>query len=309
MEKKDSLKRKFNLDEEILCGYKVTKEMKKVWQVELELLEKFIQVCNKYKIQYFITAGSLLGVVRHGGFIPWDDDIDIGMLRKDYNKLLEVAPLEFKEPYFFQTPYSDKIYRGHAQLRNSNTSAILPSEIDKDFNQGIFIDIFPYDEYPKHKIQFKLQGLRVKFYTKLCCNYLDGGYKSIKSKIFNIFARFIMTIFNYQKVYKKYEKICSKYNGKGNGMISNLSFRYGRIKYMHPKEYFTDLIDAKFEHINVKIPREYDRILSKQYGNYHEFKVGTSTHGKLYLSTEIPYKEYLRKLRKKVNDELLRNKK
>ena len=299
MEKKDFLTRDFNLDEEILCGYKVTSDTKKVWQVELDLLKKFIQVCNKYDIKYFIIAGSLLGVIRHGGFIPWDDDIDIGMLRPEYEKLLKVADKEFKKNYFFQTPYSDHIYRGHAQLRNSNTSAILPSEIHKDFNQGIFIDIFPYDEYPRHRIQFKFQKLRTAFYIKLCCNYLDGGYESIKSKVFNIFSRLIMSIFKYQNVYKKYENICSKYNGKGNGMVSNLSFKYGREKYMHKKEYFEDLIDATFEGINVKIPREYDKILSKQYGNYHEFKVGTSTHGKLYLSADIPYKKYLKKKKKK----------
>ena len=300
MVKQSSLRKKFNLDEEVICGYKVTKEIKQVWKVELDLLEKFISVCQKYNINYFITAGSLLGVVRHGGFIPWDDDIDVGMLRKDYNKLLEIAPKEFHEPYFFQTPYSDNIFRGHAQLRNSNTSSILPSEIDRDFNQGIFIDIFPYDEYPKYKLQYNIQKCFIKFYSKIFFTYINGGFNSYRSKIYSGFVIMIVKIFGYKNLYRHYEKICSKYNGKGNGLVSNLSFKYGREKYSHSITFFDDLIDEKFEYINVKIPREYDKILSKQYGNYHEYKIGTSTHGNLYLSANISYKEYIKKLRRKM---------
>lgn len=298
MEKQKFLKKEFNLNEEIICGYKVTSEMKKVWKVELDLLEKFIEVCKKYKINYFITAGSLLGVIRHKGFIPWDDDIDIGMLRDDYNKLLKIAAKEFKSPYFFQTPYSDKIYRGHAQLRNSNTSSILPSEINYNFNQGIFIDIFPYDEYPKNKIQYRMQYLKIKIYSRMLINFYNSNHKTLKAKLLYVFNKLLFLVTTPQKLYKHYEKICSKYNGKGNGLVSNLSFKYGREKYMHKKEYFKDLINAKFEYIDVKIPKEYDKILSKQYGNYHEFKIGTSTHGKLYLSADIPYRKYLEKLRK-----------
>ena len=294
-------KKEFNLNEEIICGYKVTTKMKKVWKVELDLLEKFIKVCEKYDLQYFITAGSLLGVIRHGGFIPWDDDIDIGMLRQDYDKLLNIAKKEFKDPYFFQTPYTDNIYRGHAQLRNSNTSSILPNEINCNFNQGIFIDIFPYDEYPKHKWQFLIQKYKLKCYNRIFMNYFLSNHESLKSKAFNMVNKIIFLIIPSHKLYKHYEKICSKYNDRGNGMVSNLSFKYGREKYAHKKEYFMDLTDAKFENVKVKIPKEYDKILSKQYGNYNEFKIGTSTHGKLYLSADIPYQKYLKKLRQKEN--------
>lgn len=298
MENQKFLKKEFNLNEETICGYKVTADIKKVWQVELDLLKKFIQVCDKYNIKYFITAGSLLGVIRHGGFIPWDDDIDIGMLRSEYNKLLEIADKEFKEPYFFQTPYSDNIYRGHAQLRNSKTSSILPNEIDCNFNQGIFIDIFPYDEYPKTSRHFRSQKRHISIYSRLLTNYYLSNHKTLRSKILYGMNTILFHIISPRKFYRHYEKICSKYDGVGNGLISNLSFKYGREKYMHKKEYFEDLIDATFEGIRVKIPREYDKILTRQYGNYHEFKIGTSTHGKLYLSADIPYKEYLEKLRK-----------
>ena len=136
--------------EEERCGYTIPATMKRVWAVELDLLEKLQDVCARHGLRYFACGGTLLGAIRHKGFIPWDDDIDVVMFREDYEKLLEIAPLEFTEPYFFQTAFNDQKYsRGHAQLRNSNTTAILHTEKGcYTFNQGIFLDIFPLDAVP-----------------------------------------------------------------------------------------------------------------------------------------------------------------
>ena len=82
---------KLNLEDEVIDGYQVSSKMKEIWQVELDLLGKFINVCDKYNIKYFIISGSLIGAIRHNGFIPWDDDIDLGMMREDYIKLLKIA--------------------------------------------------------------------------------------------------------------------------------------------------------------------------------------------------------------------------
>ena len=95
------------LDEEVRDGYKVSHEMKKVWAVELDLLAEFQRVCKKHNIKYIASGGTMLGAVRHKGFIPWDDDIDLMMLREEYEKLCIVAPSEFKHPYYFQTDRTD----------------------------------------------------------------------------------------------------------------------------------------------------------------------------------------------------------
>ena len=136
------------LNEEVRCGYTVTKQMKEVWAVELDMLEKLLSVCKKHDIKIFASGGTMLGAVRHQGFIPWDDDIDMMMFRDDYEKLCKVAQEEFEYPYFFQTEYTDVgSLRGHAQLRNSATTGILAGERNQkySFNQGIFLDIFPLD--------------------------------------------------------------------------------------------------------------------------------------------------------------------
>ena len=95
------------LDEEERCGYIVSKQMKEVWAVELDLLAELLRVCKKHGIKVFASGGTMLGAIRHKGFIPWDDDIDMMMFRSDYDKLCAIAAEEFVEPYFFQTEYTD----------------------------------------------------------------------------------------------------------------------------------------------------------------------------------------------------------
>ena len=118
------------LEEEVRCGYTVSAEMKKLWAVELDLLAEFDRVCKKHGLTYFAFGGTLLGAVRHQGFIPWDDDIDVVMFREDYRRLTQIAAEEFRHPYFFQTPFTDcGLVMGGSRLRNSNTtvSTLRPS--------------------------------------------------------------------------------------------------------------------------------------------------------------------------------------
>ena len=131
----------FFLEEE-RDGYLVSAEMKSLWAVQLDLLYELDRVCRKHGIKYILDFGTLLGAIRHKGYIPWDDDIDVSMLREDYDKLLSVASQEFKEPYFLQTEYSDPgSLRPNAQLRNSRTCGILKMDLVPlhGYNQGIFI--------------------------------------------------------------------------------------------------------------------------------------------------------------------------
>lgn len=143
---------KINLAEEIICDYLVTSKIKEVWQLELDMLEEVDRICQKYEIEYFLQGGTLLGAVRHKGYIPWDDDIDIVMRRNDYNKFLEIAQKELGDKYFLQYYKTERKYnRGHAQIRNPNTTAIIKGDEFNNFNKGIFIDIFPLDNIPNDK--------------------------------------------------------------------------------------------------------------------------------------------------------------
>ena len=96
-----------NLNSEIRNGFSISHETKKIWDIQLKLVQKLLQVCNKHDLKVWADSGTLIGAVRDKGFIPWDDDIDINMMRDDYNKLISFAD-EFEKPYFLQCAYTDK---------------------------------------------------------------------------------------------------------------------------------------------------------------------------------------------------------
>ena len=261
------------------------------------MLAEFQKVCDKHHLKWFLIGGSLLGAIRHNGFIPWDDDIDIAMFREDYNKLLKVASLEFKHPFFFQTPYTDKLYRGHAQLRYDGTTAILPEEINRNHHQGIFIDIFPFDEYPDTKHEWNKQLYQVREIQCLYEDYFNDWFPKESLKAEHDRAVRIIRTIGFKNLYRHYEKICSRFNGKGNGKVGNLSLVYGaRIQ---DKELFDNISMHKFEYLQVPIPTQYDKLLKNFFGdNYMKPIKQSSSHGKVILDPDKSYQETLTKLRK-----------
>lgn len=121
-------------------------ELRKLQEKEIQILDEIDRICKKYNIQYYLMWGTLLGAVRHKGFIPWDDDIDIAMDRKEYKKFLKIAPKELKEEYFLQTSFTDKWHpMFFAKVRLNNTAFYAQSDRNIKKHHGIFVDIFPMD--------------------------------------------------------------------------------------------------------------------------------------------------------------------
>ncbi len=293
--------------EEIRSGFTVTKKRKELWAVELDLLMEFERVCRKHGLKYAALGGSLLGAVRHGGFIPWDDDIDLMMLREEYEKLCEIGPSEFRDPFFFQTSFTDPgTIRGHAQLRNSRTTAIRTVEYDKryTFNQGIFIDIFPMDRLPDNnheKAEF-LHGIEKRRRnlvraSKVTNRYTDAvraqkhGIKKLLYEVLHYFGTKAdaETYFN-----EKYESYMKKYKNEPVekvGLLSLLSLgercHFSLDTLSRPYHY------VPFEFLSIPIPDDYEQLLETEYGNWRVFEIGTSVHGELYVDTHLPYTDYL----------------
>ena len=129
--------------------------------LHLDILKEFIRICNKYELRYFLLGGSCLGTVRHQGFIPWDDDIDVGMPRPDYERFMEIAQNELPEYYFLQNSKTDPDYPlCFAKIRDSRTTFIERSVSHLNINHGIYFDIFPLDGLSNGS----LFELRYKFY-------------------------------------------------------------------------------------------------------------------------------------------------
>lgn len=143
--------------------YRVPEKMKRTWQVELAMLDEVDRICRKHDLQYFLVHGSLLGAVRHRGFIPWDDDLDIAMPRKDYDRFLELAGQELPEPLSVHTPATeeDLFWGGYARIRNSRTTAIEPKEMEHRGNLGIWIDVLPMDICTLDEKRFGIKEKRI----------------------------------------------------------------------------------------------------------------------------------------------------
>ena len=301
------------LDEENRCGYTVTKHMKEVWAVELDLFAEFDRVCKKHNIRYCADGGTLLGAVRHKGFIPWDNDMDIAMLRSDFEKLNEVAPKEFRKPYFWQTEETDPgSARGHAQLRNSDTTGILFNEYrskkNNNFNQGIFIDIFPFDTVIDDENSLKEQdkkrkNLKHKYNTVLdatiffrCKPWTDNeGKKHFNLKKICRYFKYKLTKESYLNAYKQFTEEVIKYNNiDDTEFVADLCMAIPLRILKRYREDFFDLTEVEFEFMKIPIFTNYDRNLQMLYGKeYMVPKMAKCEHGELILDTEKPYTWYL----------------
>lgn len=287
-------KNRVNLEAETICNYFVSAEMKQVWNIELEMMEKVHEICKENNITYSLAGGSLLGAVRHKGYIPWDDDIDIIMLRKDYEKFLEIAQKQLEYPFFVQYYKTEKYYpRGHAQIRNSETTAIINGDEYNQFNKGIFIDIFPLDNIPENEKEKKrFLNKLVKTKRKLKRFYNIDSNSIIKHYVKKIIKKVKYTFVNYNKEIEKFEKMLKTYNDRETKQCGALGFRPDEFKYQ--TEWFEKTIEVPFENITVKIISNYDEALKRQYNDYMEIPKNKngSVHGKVIFNTKESYKIY-----------------
>jgi lipopolysaccharide cholinephosphotransferase len=206
------------------------------------------------------------------------------MFRKDYDKLLEVAPKELRDPIFFQSAYTDKgYYRPHSQMRNKATFAILETEGKDvvDFEQGVFLDIFPLDEVSKYSIIQRLKLRRLNFRKRLfVIRFKRTKAKNPLKQIVKIVIRKILQNFDYKKAYQRFEKICRK-NLFRSDNYSKVSF-YSKpelLKRSFNKSLFEKQIWVPFEDTTIPVPNGYDFILRKYYGdNYMQPKNIQSGH-------------------------------
>ena len=282
--------------EETRCDYVISSKMKKVWAIELDLLAELKRVCQKYNLIYYADSGTLIGAIRHQGFIPWDDDIDVVMKRKDYNKLIEVAAKEFNEPYYLQSAHSEKYPKGYAKLRNSSSTAITRNDMNKYENCGIFIDIFPLDNVPDNQNIRKRWLKKIKnmyMLIKSGCNPKGPKKRDVLTTLCFYGVKGIMYVWGYDRMVSHYEKICSKYNNTNTQKISYVAHTKGKEKHIWDRDCFDTGYLVKFEFTDIYIPGGYDSRLKTEYQDYMKLVHSDTAHGNMILEPEIPYRYFL----------------
>lgn len=212
--------------------------------VMLRMLKIFDYLCLKYELKYFLIGGSLLGAVRHQGFIPWDDDLDVGMMRDDYEKFMKYAVPELPNEIFFQNPQTDKYYptcsNVEARLRDKYSRYNHIENKGNKWHEGLQVDIFVHDR-----------------------SFLPNNFSIVTQNK-------LLRLLNDNQSRAKVLKLISKYAPFPLVYCSNFLQYYGKLNlstYITHKEYET-LLRTRFEDMEVYIPQGYDRYLKRQYGDY-----------------------------------------
>ncbi len=293
---KIELPESFLLEEE-RDGYKVSAEMKQLWAVQLDLLNELDCVCKKHNLRYTLDFGTLLGAIRHKGFIPWDEDIDVSMLREDFNKLQAVAADEFKHPYFFQTVDTDPGFEGGiARIRRSDTTFLQKEGVvyRTKHNHGIFIDIFVFDNAPSKEYD-EVRKLHLE------CNsiYYHGLFtlahplalrfgKTLPDR----FMRYAYAKLKYgsvRKAYKRIEKLAT--GNPDSGYVCCLDTPIDT--WIRPKKWFEEITYVPFENMMCPVSTHYDEILTQRYGDYMTPKVVDSIYKLWMFDASRSYSEVI----------------
>lgn len=239
--------------------------------LELEIAKEIKRVCDKNNIEYFIIGGTLLGAVRHKGFIPWDDDMDIGMTTENYNKFIKIAPEALDSRFFLQNNETDPFcYYMYSKVIMKGTHFYEKVTEHINMCNGIFVDIFAYDLACTSKLHMKKLSILGRI------SLLKHGYNfnAITKKIYvkllnNIMKNLPVNVGVIDKKLNKYVKSISI--EKANKYTYYVE-RDGQFKgkFVYDKSYFNQFLELQFEDTTFKAPANYHEYLCTTYGNYME---------------------------------------
>ena len=277
-------------------------KQEKIRAVQLDLLKQFDRVCREYGLTYVGIFGTMLGAVRHGGMIPWDDDADVAMPRKDFDRLLEVAPKAFDYPYFLQTMENDRncFYGGYAKLRNSDTTARDWFNSGRRCNQGIFIDIFPLDYCGPTDQEIRKQHRRVtisqrliyaKRYPLWASRINDSDPKKLS------FYYIAADLFSDEALQRRLYRVMTSHAPSDMLTIfaSYYSWRGNHTRF--PAADLENIVYLPFSGMELPVPARYDAWLRDRYGeNYMQLppeRERIPHHHDTEFDPDMPYTEYL----------------
>ena len=252
--------------------------LKKLQKVELEILRDFVDLCDKNDITYFGIAGTGIGAIRHGGFIPWDDDIDVAMPRKDHDKFVRIAEKYYSDKYFV---LDGKRFPNYPLLttrwvmKGTEFTEWPLKDIDCPF--GIFLDIYPLDQIPDDEKKFKRQARQAFFWSKLLIlrsiPHPTLPVRGFTAKIIQLICGMIHWFLKTFKVSKRWlynmcYAVSTQYNGRGD--TKRIDFLCDTTAYMniHYIDDIYPLKTIKFEDIELKFPQKIENNLERAYGDF-----------------------------------------
>ena len=263
---------------------------------ELTMLQDIAKTCDELNIRYYLSSGTLLGAVRHKGFIPWDDDVDLVMHYDDYQRFLAFAQERLGDRYFVQNMATEPNFHfSFTRVRRNGTSCINRSKEKWNVHQGVWVDIFPLVPV-KGKLDFRLKHLVFSFCNFIHMDSLFSSYEEDFLELLGPLGFRAVKAFHKLPMDKRtglhmriVDRLC---RGKRRAYCSDL---WGNITTMFPADIFDDRVKLEFEGQLFYAPKEYDRYLTVKFGDYMQLppEDKRKTHGFDIVDLEHDYHQYL----------------
>lgn len=243
--------------------------LRRLQMIELELLIELDRICTKHDIKYNIIAGTLLGAIRHKGFIPWDDDADVAMLRPEYEKFRKVCETDLDaDRFYFQDNRNTQGYRwGYGKLRRKDTLFLREYQEHMPYDQGVFIDIFPMDNIPDNYISRTLHNFHCFCIRKLL--WSEVGKKADKRAMVRVWYR-LLSLIPIKRIFNHYEKFIRRSNRRPTEMVRMLMFPSPTKEYGYYRRWYEHSREVEFEGHFFQGMQESEEYLAYTYGNYME---------------------------------------
>ena len=249
-------------------GYQISdQELNRLQQAQQELIAEVDRICKKCGIRYNMVGGTMLGAIRHGGPIPWDDDADIGFLREEYEKFRKACRSELNRDKFYMQDFRDtEGYRwGYGKLRMKDSLFVRLKQEKMPYEQGIFIDLMPFDGVPDNPVERKIHFLLCFVFRKLLWSKIGKDIE--KNQLYRFFYR-LMDMIPEEKVKKEFEKFIRKSSSRRTELVRILTFPTPKGCYGYKRRWYEELSDYTFGRLTLPGAEDYDGYLTVKYGDY-----------------------------------------
>ena len=247
-------------------------ELRQLQLKELESLTYFEEFCKKHELRWYLLGGCVIGAVRHGGFIPWDDDVDIIMPRRDYERMLRLWKHEESSERFLMLKTDGEVFTGNSFATLIDTSATMVKENQQDIDvpHGIVTDIFPMDGCPDKKLQRYLQYYHAMMYSLYITEVVPTKHGALMKAVCSVLLKLVPSRERRTKIWKKHEKKMTKYAFNTHKKCTELCAGPHYMLNEYPQEAFAKAVYHEFEGLSMPLPQGYDAYLKMAFGEYME---------------------------------------